>query len=153
MQVKCALNIERSLKGEAPTLRQLLFTYDVEQVRVWLMAHMMDLNAFVGVREKMQLEQMEMLANVFITKCMFIKASEVLLFFHKLKCGDLIEFYGAVDPLKVSIALNAFMTWRAAELNKIEVKRKEEKRLQQLEDSKKTAITREEYEQLKERKK
>ena len=37
VQVKCAMNIERSLTGDVPTIRQLLHSYQVEHLEVWVM--------------------------------------------------------------------------------------------------------------------
>lgn len=145
IQVKCALNIERTLKGDAPTIRQLIFTYPIEQVQVWLAAQMEHLNEFTGVKEKMSVAQMDMLGEIFITKGMYLKASEILLFFYMFRSGDLGELYGSVDPLKVAAAINPFLAWRAKELDKIEQKQRAEKRIEQREQSFANGITRARY--------
>lgn len=141
IQVKCAANVERSLTGEAPTVRHLLATYTHEQMSVWLMGHFENLNIFVGVKSKMEYEQMKMLADIILTEYPYLKASEILLFFFYFKGGKFGELYGSVDPLKVTVALQSFMQWRARELDKIEQKRREEKRIADMENSKANAIT------------
>ncbi len=142
IQAKCAANVERSLTGEAPTLRQLLATYTHKQMTVWLMGHFENLNAFVGVKEKMEYEQMAMLADIILIEYPYLKASEILLFFFYFKAGKFGELYGSVDPLKITVALNSFLQWRAKELDKIEEKRKEQKRLQDRQESLANGITR-----------
>lgn len=146
VQIKCAMHIERSLMGDVPTIRQLLHAYQMEHLQIWVMAHLEDLNEFVGVKNKMTTAQMKELANMVIVKSEYLKASEILLFFHKLKAGDFGGFYGAVDPQKVGEYLNAFKNWRSLELDKIYNKNAQEKRERQREESLRTAITREGYE-------
>ncbi len=145
VQIKCAMNIERSLSGDAPTIRQLLHTYQLEHVQIWMMAHIEDLNEYAGVKNKMATAQMKELASMIIVKSQYLKASEILLFFHKLKAGDFGGFYGAVDPLKVGESLNAFLSWRSLEIDKVNNKISQEKREHELKKSQRTGVTREEY--------
>ncbi|MDR1623954.1 MAG: hypothetical protein LBS04_03170 [Tannerellaceae bacterium] len=44
------------------------------------------------------------LAGLIRTEYPFLKASEVLLFFHRLKCGRYGRFYGVVDALFITSA-------------------------------------------------
>ena len=149
IQVSCALNLERSLTGNAPTLRQLEYAYGVKGIRAWFSIQLENLNKFVGVANKMTVEQMQMLADIFIVKVPYLKASEILLFFYKFKSGDLGELYGSVDPLKLSTSLNEFLKWRSFELDKVYQRQREEKRRLDIEHRKINAITREEYEEKK----
>ena len=149
IQVSCALNLEKSLTGNAPTLRQLEYAYGVKGIRAWFSIQLENLNKFVGVANKMTVEQMQMLADIFIVKVPYLKASEILLFFYKFKSGDLGELYGSVDPLKLSTSLNEFLKWRSFELDKVYQRQREEKRRLDIEHRKINAITREEYEEKK----
>lgn len=149
IQVSCALNLEKSLTGNAPTLRQLEYAYGVKSIRAWFSIQLENLNKFVGVSNKMTVEQMQMLADIFIVKVPYLKASEILLFFYKFKSGDLGELYGSVDPLKLSTSLNEFLKWRSFEHDKVHQRQKEEKRRIDIENSKINGITREEYEEKK----
>ena len=145
LQTMCAMNIERSLMGNAPTIRQLLHTYQLEHVQIWVMAHLEDLNEYAGVKNKMETAHIKELANIIIAKSSYLKASEILLFFHKLKAGDFGGFYGTVDPLKVGESLNVFISWRSLEIDKVNNKNAQEKRERELKESQRTGITREEY--------
>ena len=145
VQIKCAMNIERSLTGDAPTIRQLLHTYQLEHVQIWVMAHLEDLNEYAGVKNKMETAHIKELANIIIVNSSFLKASEILLFFHKLKAGDFGGFYGTVDPLKVGEYLSIFKNWRSVELDKVNNKIAQDKRERERKEWNETGITREEY--------
>ena len=149
VQIKCAMNVERSLTGDVPTIRQLLYTYQMEHLQVWMMAQLEDLNAFAGVKSKMATAQMKELASMIIVKSDYLKASEILLFFNKLKGGDFGGFYGTVDPQKVGEYLNAFKAWRGLELDKMNAKQAQEERERKREEWKRKGMTREEYEERK----
>jgi hypothetical protein len=75
----------------------------------------------------------------------FLKASEILLFFHKLKAGDFGGFFGTVDPLKVGEYLSIFKNWRSVELDKVNNKIAQDKRERERKEWNETGITREEY--------
>ena len=145
VQIKCAMNIERSLMGDAPTIRQLLHTYQLEHLQIWMMAQLEDLNTYAGVKNKLETVQMKALASIILVKSEYLKASEILLFFYKLKAGDFGSFYGAVDAQKVGEYLNAFMNWRRQELDKMQNKLAQEQLERKREEWQKKGITREEY--------
>ena len=149
VQLKCAMHVERALTGNVPTIRQLLYTYQMEHLQVWLMAHLEDLNEYTGVQHKMSTPQMKELANIIIARSKYLKASEILLFFHKLKAGDFGGFFGSVDPQKVGEYLNAFKQWRCEELSKVHNKKRQEELERNRREWKKTGITRQEYEKRK----
>ena len=80
-----------------------------------------------------------------IVKADYLKASEILLFFYKLKAGDFGGFYGAVDAQKVGEYLNAFMNWRNQEVDKLQTKLAQEQLERKRKEWQKKGITREEY--------
>lgn len=150
VQIQCAMNVARSLTGNAPTIMQLLHTYDYPEIQVWMIAQINDLNEYAGVKTKMSLDQMKELAKVLIVKCKFLKASEILLFFHMLKGGDFGSFYGTVDPQRVGEHMNEFLKWRRMELDKIHSIQKQIEHEQKHKMWRKNAISREEYERRRE---
>lgn len=48
----------------------------------------------------------------------YLKASELLLFFFKLKTGEYGTFYGVVDPMVIMSALIEFKAYRKRQLEK-----------------------------------
>lgn len=145
LQKHCAANIERSLTGDAPTINQLLDSYKDEQVRMWIMIQLEDLNIFAGTKNKMNPRQMMMICDIFLTEYYYLKASEILLFFFQFKSGKYGELYGSVDPLRITSALVEFASYRGAEFFKIDSKLREEEREKKRLEHSKTAITREEH--------
>lgn len=116
LQIVCAKNLERSFMGDAPTLALLGQTYPDDQVNTWIIAHLMDLYKFTGVREKPSFSQVLELAGIIRTEYYYFKASELLLFFFKFKSGEYGIFYGVVDPMVIMAALNDFKAYRRQQL-------------------------------------
>lgn len=129
LQRACAENIERSFSGDAPTIASLRNAYPTEQVRVWILAQLENLNIYAGTKNKMNPDQMMMLSDVIMTEYFYLKASELLLFFYQFKAGKYGELYGSVDPLRVSSALIEFAAYRRDMIFRIEQKQMEVQRL------------------------
>ncbi len=146
LQRACSENLVRSFTGDAPTIAALRSAYPERQVRVWILAHLENLNIYAGAKNKMNPDQMMMLSDVIMTEYFYLKASELLLFFYQFKTGKYGELYGSVDPLRISSALIEFAAYRSDMIFRIEQKQKEEQRLGQ---HKKNAITRQQYLKLK----
>ena len=98
LQVVCAQNVERSFKGNAPSLALLGETYPDEQVNTWIIAQLMDLYKFAGVKEKPTFQQVLELSVMIRVEYYYLKASELLLFFFKLKAGE----YGIISRVSFS---------------------------------------------------
>lgn len=146
MQSSFAQDIERAIDGAAPTIRELLHAYELEQLEVWMMAQIENLNNFAGVKQKMRINQMQELAGILLQKCQHLKATEILLFFFKLKGGDFGGFYGVVDPQKVAEYFNVFMQWRREKFAIIQIKNEEIRRNHERKEWKRKCITRAQYE-------
>ena len=82
-------------KGNAPSLALLGETYPDEQVNTWIIAQLMDLYKFAGVKEKPTFQQVLELSVMIRVEYYYLKASELLLFFlqvenwriwHLLRC-------------------------------------------------------------------
>ena len=95
LQVVCAQNVERSFRGNAPSLALLGETYPDEQVNTWIIAQLMDLYKFAGVKEKPTFQQVLELSVMIRVEYYYLKASELLHFFlqveswriwHLLRC-------------------------------------------------------------------
>lgn len=143
LQKACAQNIERSFIGDAPTIAAAISAYNTEQVRVWILAQIENLNQFAGAKNKMEPNQMMMLSDIIITEYYYLKASELLLFFFQFKSGKYGELYGSVDPLRVSSALIEFTSYRRNMIASIEAERK--RRDSEKSDREKIALTANQY--------
>lgn len=74
----------------------------------WLVILVNDLNKFAGSRS-MDEAQAESLAYLMAQECKDVKYSVVQLFFYRFKTGHLGRFYGKVDPLVITSALQDFL--------------------------------------------
>lgn len=145
MQIKVAANIERAYKGAAPTLTAVKTAYSEKLVTIWLMAQLENLNDYCSVKEKINPQQMEDIANIILVEYHFLKITEVMLFFHRFKSGKLGELYGSVDPLRIMGAFNEFMKQRFQEISAIDKRIENEELNKKREEWSKQGITREEY--------
>ena len=107
-----------------------------------------DINLFVGVKEKMSVNRQRELSRLVLAEYPYLKVTELLLFFHRLKCGRYGRFYGMVDALTVTSALMQFMGERLTETNRYKAARKKEEKPENVSSG---GITYEEYLQLKEK--
>lgn len=140
LQKVCAQNRERSFLGEAPSITALLRTYPEKQVFAWIMAQLENLNDFTGVNGKIEPNQMIELAGIIETEYYFLKASELLLFFHMLKGGSFGIFYGNVDPMMISRALIDFKSYRRQQLETYEREMKQQKQQEERDRWQKNAV-------------
>lgn len=150
LQLVAAQHMERTYFGTAPTLSILVEGYGKQTAIVWICIQVENINNFAGVKEKMPVARQKELAELFLAEYPQLKVSELLLFFHRLKCGRYGRFYGMVDALFITSALLAFMDERKADINRIKASRKK------TEDNSKPSqgggITYNEYLELKKRK-
>lgn len=72
----------------------------------------------------------------------YLKVSEMLLFFHRMKNGNYGNFYGAVDPMKILAALRKFVKNDRVNALMMRESKEQERRFAEW---KKRAVTREEY--------
>lgn len=145
LQIATARNEARAYLGSAPSLEVISEGYGWQTAVVWLCIQIENLNNFTGVREKMPVARQKDLAALILAEYPNLKASEVLLFFHRLKCGRYGRFYGMVDALFITSSLLQFMEQRRTEIirYKEELERARKATMQPAESGK--CITREEY--------
>ena len=144
LQTATAQNEARAYLGFAPTLQALAAGYGTQVAVVWLCIQIENLNNFTGVREKMSVSRQKELAALILAEYPNLKASEILLFFHRMKCGRYGRFYGMVDALFITSSLLQFMEERRTDLAR---HREAQQRIQAERPPSATGrcITREEY--------
>lgn len=116
LQIATARNEVRAYLGSAPSLAVLAEGYGWQTVIVWLCIMIENLNNFTGVREKMPVARQRDLATLILAEYPSLKASEILLFFHRLKCGRYGRFYGMVDALFITSSLLQFSEQRRTDI-------------------------------------
>jgi hypothetical protein len=90
---------------DAPMLCTIDAAYGPGSSLQWLIQHIADLCHKCGVKGKLDDMQMASLAKLIRNEFGFLKATEVMLFFYRLKAGHYGEFYGQVDSMRIMRAL------------------------------------------------
>lgn len=116
LQPVAACHPERAYLGTAPDLSVVAAGYGKAVVEVWICIQLENVNLFAGVKEKMPVARQKELAGLILAEYPFLKVSEMLLFFHRLKCGRYGRFYGSVDALFITTSLLTFMEERRKEV-------------------------------------
>ena len=119
-QYLIAQHKERAYTGISPSLVSIKNAFGSKTLDTLIIAQLEDLNDFCGVSNKMESSQIIQLCWMIQTKYYYLKIAELLLFFFNFKMGCYGELYGSVDPIKITSALNKFMTERNNDLNTIE---------------------------------
>lgn len=142
-QRKICANVETCHFGDYPTLGELK-GYGERFPTVWLIPQLYNLSEYCGCRDKLQGTPLEECAFTIATEFYYLKISEMMLFFHRFKSGRYGRFYGSVDPLIITTSLRDFLRERQYELQKKEWEEQERQR----EESRKKAVTYEQYQQM-----
>ena len=139
----CFENPERCVKGETPTLGEIKKRYGEELSIYWLKLEINDYLNFLGIKEDNKLvpENINELSKLILARFYYLKLSELLLFFCKLKYGDYGEVFGRVDPLRILNALKSFVEYRNTIISRLE----QEERQRKMEEDSKNAVSYSEY--------
>lgn len=144
VQSDIAVSPYNCMFGNFPTLSQLRKDYGKNAPLAWLIPQLKDLSEFCGVKEKITVEQLQSLAKVITSEFGYLKTSEVMLFLHLMKSGRYGQFYGAIDPMKITTALRTFLADRNDYFYRLEQNRKERKQ----DEARQGAVTYEEYQRM-----
>ena len=120
--------MERAYLGEAPPVSAVRACYGEQTVIVWFCVQLEHINAFAGARDKMPVDCQQELARLLLAEYGYLKVTEFMLFFHRLKCGRYGCFYGVVDAMFITAALLLFAAERRSELSHYEMLHRERAR-------------------------
>ena len=147
MQSVVAKNVELCYYGGYPTLVELSQAYGEYTPDAWLTAHLFNLSEFCGCKEKLTVDQIAQTARIITVEYYYLNIAELMLFFFRFKLGRYGKFYGSVDPIVITSALRDFIRERNGEIDYYESQHKAE--LDKINKEKIHAVTREEYEKMK----
>ena len=132
----------------APTMTVMDLAYGENAAAIWLTSQLTDLGLYAGVNGTLTERQYMQLAWMIVSEFGFLKATELMLFFYRMKSGRYGHFYGSIDPMVIMETLRKrFMPERAAVIDKAE---SEQRRLER-EQMPKGALKPDEIRRLKER--
>lgn len=146
IQTACAAHPGKSFFGKAPTLSGLNTTYGQQMAESWLTPQLYDLAVFCGVKEKLDERQLTQTAKMIAVEYPYLKVSELLLFFHRMKNGNYGNFYGAVDPMKILAALRTFVKYDRANAFMARESEEQERRFA---EQQRRAVSYEQYQAMK----
>lgn len=137
-------------RRDSPTLVRIDITYGDEASATWLYDVLQGMFLFLGVNnDKFKKEQVYDLARTITSQFKTLKVAEVLLFVSRFKAGKYGRFYGGDSyALIVTEAMNQFMEERENYYAEIERERTDKI----IAESKKGAISFEEYKRMRESK-
>lgn len=138
----------KCLMGNSPTLADMRAIYGERYPRIWLENQIRDLGEFTAVKEKPSIFQIQESARIIMEEFYYLKLSEFMLFFAHFKAGRYGRFFGSVDPIVITDALQSFKVWRASAIESIERAAKAEE-LAKRPAKDPESMTREEWEELK----
>lgn len=131
MQYDYCADLQRVYTGKAPTLNVLNEAFGKNITETWLAIQIRNLSEFSGVKDKLDTAQIDMLAKTIIATFHFLKVTELMHFFLLFKSGKYGKFYGAVDGIVITEALQDFCRERNEKLYQYE--QEERKRQEEIE--------------------
>ena len=140
----CA-DLQRVYTGKAPSLGVLNEAFGRNITETWLAIQIQNLSEFSGVKDKIDTTQIDMLAKVITATFHFLKVTELMHFFLLFKSGKFGKFYGVVDGMAITEALQEFCRERSYKIFLFEQEREKEEAQRRMEESRKNACTWEEY--------
>lgn len=111
---------ELSMIDGCPKLGDVTLAYGLEGARAWLKCHLLKVNGFVGVKQKITDEQLLDLSDQIACEYPYLNIAELCCFFGRLRSGKYEEFFGAVDPMQILKSLDTFCRDRRKDILKAE---------------------------------
>ena len=144
--VQCKdLSILNGVK-ETPTFSILEQAWGLEYVsRVLIKTHLLGVSNFVGVKTKMEDWQMDELCDQIAMEYDDLNVLEFICFCSRLRSGKYETFYGTIDPAQITKSLAEFYEDRRDDINRAWAKAEKERQDREWEESRKNAISFEEY--------
>lgn len=132
IQRVCAADLNRTFRGKAPTLNAVRETYGTETAETWAKIQVRDLSEYSGVNGKLTENQTKQIAMVICSMYGYMKVTEIAYFFLLCKSGRYGRFYGVVDGMQITEALNRFCRERGETLYRLSAE--EDRRRKEAED-------------------
>lgn len=108
LQAYAASHPDRSFFGTAPTLAELNLAYGKQTAAIWLVPQLTDFSLYSKPNDPLGKEQLEQCAKQIAADYGYLKASELLLFFHRMKGCKYGKLYN-LSPMYILEALKKFV--------------------------------------------
>ena len=144
--VRCkATHSDLAMNSSIPTLGLLASTYGDETPLEWLKIQFGTLNDFAEVSTKIAKEQLNELAEIFISEYYYLNAAEICFFIARFKSGKYGRFYGAIDPMKITSAMLDYIRERRIDIERYEREQYRIQRQKEIEERGNNRISYAEY--------
>lgn len=144
--VRCKATLsDLAMNSSIPTLGLLASTYGDETPLEWLKIQFGTLNDFAEVSTKIAREQLNELAEIFISEYYYLNAAEICFFIARFKSGKYGRFYGAIDPMKITCSLLEYIKERRIDIERYEREQYRTQRQKEMEEHGKNRISYSEY--------
>jgi hypothetical protein len=119
LQAKAASKViaDLSLNRDIPALVDVKNTYGEQTAYQWLLVQLLSLNNYTGVNNGMTDAQVSELAYLILGNYYYLNLAEIMQFIAKFKLGIYGQFYGTVDPLKITSAMQTYIKERTASID------------------------------------
>lgn len=144
-QVKMCGHEVQCLVADTPSVVAVKHAYGDEITTKWLATHLIELNEYCGVKDKMTIPQIDQLSRILISQYGYLKPQEFMLFFLKFKAGEYGKLYGVIDPIVISDSFSKFLDYRKMLLERAELERIRREREEQDKAAENLAISYNEY--------
>lgn len=111
-QYRYTREIDRCFFGSGPTLFEVGIMYGDNTPILWLVAQLINLSEYCGLKEKATTMQLEECARTIYSAFYFLKITELMYFFVRFKSGIYGRFYSFFDPQFINVALHEFLSER-----------------------------------------
>lgn len=116
---------ETCVMGDAPTLSEMDAIYGKNASSLWLVPQLTDLSEFCNVQSSLSEKHIITLARLITAEYHYLKITELMLFFRRIKTGAYGKFYGTVSPIDIMYALRQFISERNRLIDTAESKARE----------------------------
>ena len=110
--------------GVAPELGMVERVYGRQCLESWLMIQLADLQEYFPSQDRLSTQQLEQAAGLIANQFAMLKISEFMYFMQRVKAGHYGHFYGRMDLIRLTAALQDFVSFSARATTRIQNERK-----------------------------
>ena len=111
-QITMCADEKIAILDDSPTLTDINICYGRNTAVMFLIPQLLNISEFCGAREKFTDRQIEETAHLIASNYPWLKILELMTFFKQFKMGQYGQFYGSVDPMRITSALREFLLFR-----------------------------------------
>ena len=116
--------VEYIFCGVAPELGMVERVYGRQCLESWIMIQLADLQEYFPSQERLSTQQLEQAAGLIANQFATLKISEFMYFMQRVKAGHYGHFYGRMDLIRLTAALQDFVGFSARCTTRIQNERR-----------------------------